>query len=120
MASRIVRDLENPWIQTLGPKPLSSVGKDPNTMKKSLFTVDDMSVIQRDLSLSNMKLNILAEDLRKSSDSRNLIEQGMREAIQEKYCQLSVFFEVKTCTFTTVNEKLKSRENFEQKVVLSL
>ena len=60
----------------------------------------------------------MAEDLRKSSGSRNLIEQGMKEAIYEKNRQLSEFFEVKTCTFTTVNEKLKSRENFEQKFVL--
>ena len=60
----------------------------------------------------------MAGDLRKSSGSRNLIEQGMMEAIYEKNRQINEYFEVKTCTFTTVNEKFKSRETFEQKVVL--
>ena len=101
----------------MGPKPLSSVGKYPNTTKKGSSQLM-MSVIQRDLSLSNKKLKILAKDLRKSSGSRNLIEQGIMEAIYEKNRQLSEFFEVKMCTFTTVNEKLKSQENFEQKGVL--
>ena len=40
------------------------------------------------------------------------------ENIIQKNRQLNEFFEVKTCTFTTVHEKLKSRETFEQKVVL--
>ena len=67
-------------------------------MKKRLFTVDDMSMIQRDLSLSNKKLKILAEDLRRSSGSRNLIEKVMMEDIIQKNGQLIEFFEVKTCT----------------------
>ena len=61
VASRIVQDLDNPQLQTLGPMPLSSVGKDPNTTNKRLFTVDGMSVIQRDLSLSNKKLKFWPE-----------------------------------------------------------
>ena len=62
VASRIVHNSENAELKTLGPNPLP-VGK--NKMKKRLFTVDDMSMIQRDLSLSNKKLKILAEDLRR-------------------------------------------------------
>ena len=71
VASRIVHNSENAESKTLGPNPLP-VGK--NKMKKRLFTVDDMSMIQRDLSLSNKKLKILTEELRSSSGSRNLIE----------------------------------------------
>ena len=87
----------------------------PVPTKKKLFTADDMSMVQQDLSLSNQQVKTLAEDMRKASGVRNLFEPSLREKIVEKNQQLQDFFEVKICTLATV-EGDKKRENFEQHV----
>ena len=86
--------------------------------KKKLFSVEDMGLIQQDLSLSNRQVKILGEDMRKASGSRNLIETSMSEKIIVKNRCLQDMFEDKICPFLTVNETTQTKMNFEQHVVI--
>ena len=72
--------------------------------------------MQQDLSLSNRQVKILAEDMRKASGSRHLIEPSLTEKIIAKNRRLQDMFEGKICTFSTVNESNQTRVNFEQHV----
>ena len=47
-----------------------------------------------------------------------LIEPGLREKIVERNRQLSDLFQYKSWSFKTVNEKLKTKDNFEQHVAI--
>ena len=49
VASRIIKDSATPLLATLGPSP-KSVQPAPGTIQKRLFTLDDMSLIQKDLN----------------------------------------------------------------------
>ena len=60
--------------QTLGSKPKPVAAVKP---KKQLFTAQDMSVIQKDLSLSTRQVLTLAEDLRNSSGDKKMIEKKL-------------------------------------------
>ena len=117
VASRVIASADSPFLATLGPNPLPI--KSPLiSSKKKLFTVNDMSMIQQDLGLSNKKVKRLAEDMRTASGSRTIIEKGMIEKVREKNRQLDSFFVAKRCTFTVVNEATKSKENFEQHITV--
>ena len=69
-----------------------------------LFTVEDMSLIQQDLCLSNRQMKILGEDMRVAAGSRNIIEESMAKKIRKKNHQLEDMFETRVCNFTPVNE----------------
>ena len=115
-ASRVISQCATQVLATLGPTP-KSVSSGP-TKKKKLFTVEDMAVIQQDLSLSNRKMKILAEDMRSASGSRNIIEKSMSEKTIKKNCQLEDMFETKLCNFVTISETNNTRENFQQHIAI--
>ena len=84
VASRIIKDSATPLLSTLGE--LLPVN-DFQIKKKQLFSVESMSMIQKDLNLSNRKVLTLAEDLRTSSGSRKVIEKGMKEKLRNLHNQ---------------------------------
>ena len=118
VASRIIDSSATPLLATLGPRPKPIAGSNLGNSKKQLFSSEDMSMVQRDLNLSNYQVVTLAEDLRASSGSRKLIESGMKHKLRTKNCQLSDYFEKKVCNFVEVNKKEKTKNNFTQNVVV--
>ena len=74
--------METTFLSTLGNKPQQIKIKKKAT-KKQLFSLDDLSLIQRDLSLSNEQVITLAEDLRVSAGSRKIIEVGLKGKLRD-------------------------------------
>ena len=66
VASRVIANADSPFLATLGPNPLP-IKSPPICSKRELFTINDMSLIQQDLGLSNKKVKRLAEDMRITS-----------------------------------------------------
>ena len=80
-------------------------------MLVQLFSAENMSKLQQDLSLSTRQIFRLAENLRACSGSRNIIETQMKEKIIEINHQLEDVFVAKICTFANLNETLKTFNN---------
>ena len=67
--------------------------------RKQLFSTDDISCIQKDLSLSNRQTFVLAQDLRLAAGSKKIIEPHLRDTIFEADHQLDDIFELRTLRF---------------------
>ena len=117
VASRIIKEAKTPYLATLGSNLLPIAASTP-IPKKQLFTTENISMIQKDPNLSNTQVLTLAEDLRASAGSRQLIEGRLREKLRGINRQLGDLFESKVCTFAKEDLKHKSRDNFEQHVVI--
>ena len=117
VASRIILNTETPFLTTLGSK-VKVVSSGETAPKKQLFSAEQVSFIEKDLNLSNNQMSNLSEDLRVSSGSRKLIESGVKGKLRAINRQLSDLFVSRRCIFATENETLKTRENFEQHVIV--
>ena len=116
VASRVVTTTTTSYLATLGPNSLPINSSLPS--KKKLFTVEDMSLFQQDIGLSNRKVKRLAEDIRSTSGCRLIIEKGMSENLREKNHRLEDFFQATKCNFTMVNEATKLKKNYEQHITV--
>ena len=96
VASRIIDKAGTPFLQTLGSKPKPVAAVNP---KKQLFTAQDMSVVQKDLSLNTRQVLTLAEDLRNSSGDKKMIEKNLRDKIRGFNRNLEDLFERRICNF---------------------
>ena len=114
VASRIIDNAGTPFLQTLGSKPKPVAAVNP---KKQLFT-QDMSVIQKDLSLSTRQVLTLAEDLRNSSGDKKMIEKNLGDKIRGFNRKLEDLFERRICNFVNVNEAQEVKDNFQQHFVV--
>ena len=72
IASRSMDNYSDQGLLTYGPKRKSL--DSPPSLKRKLFSLDDMCVIRKNLDLSTRQTLTLAQNLREASGSRSIIE----------------------------------------------
>ena len=114
-ASRVLKKNEMGTLQTLGPNKLKV---NQSTVKKELFSTDDISVMQKDLQLSTRQTFALAQDIRAASGSRKCIESEMKMKIMHKNHELDDFFEHRMLDYKVLNKETKSEETISQHTIV--
>lgn len=91
--------------------------KNDNSSTTSKFKIssENMSVIQQDLNLSTRETLVLASDIRKASQSRQIIEPCLKEKLYEKHHSLDDFFTL--CSDATFFLTSASQEKVTKPVV---
>ena len=109
-ANNSANDTTHPALSTFGKKK-PFLAKD--TCKKQIkFSVDDISIMQVDVGLSTKQTLKIAEQL------RSMVESNLRTKLREKNRQLDCLFEVRNANFVKIDDKKKTRENFDRDVVV--
>ena len=84
-ACRVIDKNDSTSLVTLGPKrkrvECASGPSTKDIQRNTVFSVADMSTIQKDLSLSNLQTYKLAEDMRLALGSRKIIESHLKEKL---------------------------------------
>ena len=109
--------LDSPTVQHLHRKFKEEEPHENTEVHSSKFAIssDDMSVIQQDLNLSTRETLTLASDIRKASNSRRIIEPGLKEKLFDKYHSLDDFFML--CSNATFFLSPSSQEKITKPVV---
>ena len=124
-ANNSANDTTHPALSIFGKKK-PFLAKD--TCKKQIkYSVDDISNMQVDVGLSTKQTLKIAEHLRSNpigdnkgsiQINRSMVESNLRTKLREKNRQLDCLFEVRNANFVKIDEKKKTRENFDRDIVV--
>ena len=117
LASRFIkRNVAKSELKTLGP---SSLKIKQAAVKKKLFSVDDISAIQKDLQLSTRQTLTLAQDIRLvATCSRKSFDSGLKAKLQEKNHALDDLFEHRMLDYKILNKENKSEAMVAQHTII--
>ena len=115
LAARTINNTKEKKLTTLGPRK-KSLEQPPS--KKSLFSSESMNKIQINHNLSTRGLKGLAQDMRKESGSRRIIESGLLEKNHIKNHQLDDYFEIRNLSFHQTDKETKVVETIERPTVV--
>ena len=110
IASRIIQgsttpNTKTPMLSTLGPNPKRILSPSDQSEKRCDFTLESMTALQVDLSLSNRQTLRAAQHIRAATGSRKAVEKGFKPKMRANNKHLSDYFETKKCVFCYINKK---------------
>ena len=92
-------------LSTLGPNPKRILSPSDQSEKRCDFTLESMTALQVDLSLSNRQTLRAAQHIRAATGSCKTVEKGFKPKMRANNKHLSDYFETKKCVFCYINKK---------------
>ena len=115
MASRVIKNLADTPLLTLGPKKkLICASAEASTS----FTSEQPFGLQADLGLSNEQTRLLAQNLRVATGLRKAVEHGFRESLTKNSHTVNEYFKELNIYYLRVDEDTMMSEHFEQSTIV--
>ena len=115
MASRVIKNLADTPLLTLGPKKKLICA---SAEASASFTSEQPFGLQADLGLSNEQTRLLAQNLRVATGSRKAVEHGSRESLTKNSHTVDEYFKELKINYLRVDKDTMMSEHFEQSTIV--